>query len=108
MVSSKPSKLLDAVLILMSISLFGAIIIATDILAPPYQYKTQVYSQTFKNGNIRYIIPYTGGGVGACNVSPELASVYPVGSEILISKTINFYRCSVAPLPGNWTAPRPY
>ena len=108
MVSSKPSKLLDAVLILMSISLFSAIIIATDILAPPYQYKTQVYSQEFKSGNIRYIIPYTGGGVGSCNVSPELAFVYPVGSEVLISKTIIFHRCSVGPLPENWTAPRPY
>lgn len=108
MARNKPSKLLDTTLILMSISLFSAIVIAADFLAPPYQYQTQVYSPAFKNGNIRYNIPYSGGAVGSCKVAPELAAVYPVGSDILISKSIIFHRCSIAPLPENWTAPRYY
>jgi hypothetical protein len=82
--------------------LAGFVVVA-DGLIPPVQYGEKVLPRTFQHGRVVYGIPYSGGDMGSCKVTPGSEAVYPLGSGVLISRTRIFGRCTLSVLPGNWT-----
>jgi hypothetical protein len=105
---SASNKLFFLVLIFVTVPVAIGLVCATDVWAPPYQYKGVIYPAAFQDGEVSYIIPGTGGGVGMCKIEPEVASLYSVGSNILIRESVIFGRCEISELPQGWEQPNYY
>ncbi|MDO7926262.1 hypothetical protein Q6A51_05685 [Pseudomonas sp. KFB-139] len=77
-----------------------------DALLPPDEYSVEnVVPRTFQDGKVVFLIPYSGGDIGTCEVSSDAPSTYPLGSKILVSKSQVLGRCILTPLPDGWKEP---
>jgi hypothetical protein len=65
-----------------------------------------VHAKSFEGDRVFYVVPYSGGELASCDVAPGSKVNYPLGSDILIIKTRVLGRCTLAPLPKNWVAPK--
>jgi hypothetical protein len=93
------------------LSLLSAVLVCLALVAdarlPPAEFELRnVHAQSFEGDRVFYVAPYSGGELASCDVAPGSKVHYPLGSDILITKTRVLGRCALAPLPKNWVAPK--